>query len=163
MQFSPLSCHFSLLSKYSVRHPVLIRFSEGAQASSGARPAFSSTDTGYLPGDKTAGAWISELHVRNCQMLSTTGAKTPQVGQVLWWTSVTVNADKVEAEGEANYRMYLLIEQMSRSFPAEASLLCDKCAVLRATMNQPSYFDVHTVNVILFIIYTKKWTNIYMY
>jgi hypothetical protein len=51
---------------------------------------------------------------------------------------VAINADKVEVEGEIKYRMYLFIEQMSRSFPVEGSLLCDKCAVLWATMKQPS-------------------------
>jgi len=76
---------------------------------------------------------------------------------------VTLNVDKVEAEGEAKYRMYRFIEQMSRSFPEGTSLLCDTCAVLRATMNQPSYYDVHTVTVVLFIIHTKKRTNIYIY
>jgi len=97
-------------------------------------------------------------------MLSKTGATTLQVGQGLWWTAVAVNADKVEAEGEVKYRMYLFIEEMSRSFVAEASLLCDKCAVLRETMNQPFYFDVHAVHFVLsIIIHTNKCTTIYIY
>jgi len=80
---------------------------------------------------------------------------------------VKLNAGKVEAEGETKYRMYFFIEQMSRSFPKGASFLCDKCAVLRATMNQPSYFDVYTVNVVPFIFRSKKCTHththIYIY
>jgi hypothetical protein len=56
-------------------------------------------------------------------MLSKIGATRPQVGQGLWWTVVAVNVDKFEVEGDVKYRMYFFIEQTSRRFLAEASLL----------------------------------------
>jgi len=66
------STQLSLLALVQVfsSHSVLIRFSEGAQASSWPRLAFNSMDIGFHPGDKAEGTWISELQVRNCQMLT---------------------------------------------------------------------------------------------